>query len=271
MPRRHCAWFLVLTSACGSDSPESRDLGSLADPKAAARETPGSGTGDRGGAAPNAVAPTAVPSDTNEGNLPGQFAGAGMQEGATPEAGSASGADAGAVEPTRDAGERCPARGLVSYTLARAAAPTPEEQTAYARIGAAMDRALEFYNCYTNLELTLRVSFVPGVATADGNVNGSLRFGSPDTMNPITAMHEIGHAAGVGGPRFQALVVGGVYTGPSATAVLRDVTADPAAELHGDTQHFWPYGLNYTSEVSSDEDLIRHCLIVGAMQADFAP
>ena len=63
----------------------------------------------------------------------------------------------------------------------------------------------------------------------------------------------------------------GIYTGPSATTMLRGLTADPTAELHGDTQHFWPYGLNYTSEVSSDEDLIRHCLIVDAMQADFAP
>ena len=50
---------------------------------------------------------------------------------------------------------------------------------------------------------------------------------------------------------------------------LRELTGDPSAELHGDTQHFWPYGLNYTTEVSSDEDLIRHCLIVDAMQADF--
>jgi len=29
--------------------------------------------------------------------------------------------------------------------------------------------------------------------------------------------------------------------------------------------------LNYTSEVTSDEDLIRHCLIVHALQAGFAP
>lgn len=256
-------------SACGTDPEGSR--GSLADPNAAARGTPAAGTGGQAGAAPNAVTPPTMPSDENEGNLPEQFAGAETQEGATPDAGSARGADAGSVEPAADAGGPCPARGLVTYTLARAAAPTPEEQTAYARIGAAMDRALEFYNCYTNLELSLRVSFVPGVATADGNVNGSLRFGSPDTMNSITAMHEIGHAAGVGGPRFQPLIVGGIYTGPSATAVLRQLTTDPAAELHGDTQHFWPYGLNYTSEVSSDEDLIRHCLIVGAMQADFGP
>jgi len=223
----------------------------------------------QGGAEPSAVAPSSSPRE-NDGNLPEQFAAPEMQAGAAPDAGRAVGTDAGPVEPSTDGGVRCPAQGSVTYTLARASAPTPEEQAAYARIDAAMERALEFYNCYTSIELSVRVSYVPGVATADGNVNGSLRFGSPDAMNPITAMHEIGHVAGVGGPRFGPLIVGGIYTGPSATAVLRELTTDPTAELHGDTQHFWPYGLNYTSEVSSDEDLIRHCLIVDAMQADFA-
>ena len=168
-----------------------------------------------------------------------------------------------------DAGPTCPNSGSVRYTLARSMAPTPDEQDAYDRITQAMDEALVFYNCYTNLSLELRVAYVPSVATADGNVNGSMRFGSRASMNSITAMHEIGHTAGVGGPRFQPLIQAGVYTGASATQVLRELTGDPSAELHGDTQHFWPYGLNYTSEVSSDEDLIRHCLIVDAMQADF--
>jgi hypothetical protein len=149
-------------------------------------------------------------------------------------------------------------------------APTPDEQVAYERITRAMDEALVFYNCYTSLSLELRVAYVPSVATADGNVNGSMRFGSRASMNTITAMHELGHTAGVGGPRFQGLIQAGVYTGARATRVLRELAGDPSAELHGDAQHFWPYGLNYSSEVSSDEDLIRHCLIVDAMQADFA-
>ena len=168
-----------------------------------------------------------------------------------------------------DAGPACPRSGNVRYTLARSMAPTPDEQDAYDRITQAMDEALVFYNCYTSLSLELRVSYVPSVATADGNVNGSMRFGSRASMNMITAMHELGHTAGVGAQRFQQLIQAGVYTGASATQVLRDLTGDPTAEIHGDTQHFWPYGLNYTSEVSSDEDLIRHCLIVDAMQADF--
>lgn len=168
-----------------------------------------------------------------------------------------------------DAGPACPRSGDVRYTLARSMAPSPDEQDAYGRISQAMDEALVFYNCYTSLSLELRVAYVPSVATADGNVNGSLRFGSRASMNSITAMHEIGHTAGVGGPRFQRLIQAGVYTGASATQALRELTGDPSAELRGDAQHFWPYGLNFTSEVESDEDLVRHCLIVDAMQADF--
>jgi hypothetical protein len=177
--------------------------------------------------------------------------------------------DAGLPDAAREAPPGCPASGNITYTLARAAAPSPDELDAYERISLAMDQALELYNCHTNLRLELRVTYVPSVATADGNVNGSLRFGSRASMNAITAMHEIGHTAGVGGPRYQPLIQAGIYTGENATAKLRELTHDPSAELHGDAQHFWPYGLNYTSEVTSDEDLIRHCLIVDAMQADF--
>ena len=158
--------------------------------------------------------------------------------------------------------------GSVSYTLTRAAQPTSAQTAAYDKITAALDTAVAYYNCYTNLTKALRASYEPSVATADGNVNGAIRFGSSDSMNHITAMHEIGHTLGVGGNEFNRLIVNGIFTGPVATAKLREITGDPAAEVHGDTQHFWPYGLNYTSEVKSDDDLINHCLIVAAMRTD---
>jgi len=87
-------------------------------------------------------------------------------------------------------------------------------------------------------------------------------------MNYITAMHETSHTLGVGGSQFQSLIVNGIFTGPQATQALRGLSGDPSAELHGDSQHFWPYGLNYTSEVKGMEDLIRHCTIMIAMRRD---
>jgi hypothetical protein len=162
----------------------------------------------------------------------------------------------------------CTAEGNITYTLAESANPTAQEQMAYDRITAAMDRALEYYNCYTDISRALNISYVPSVPTADGNPNGSIRFGSTASMNYITAMHETSHVLGVGDNAYDRLIVDGVFTGPAATAEIRAITGDPTAEIHGDNQHFWPYGLNYESEVMSEADLLNHMRIVVAIRED---
>ena len=162
----------------------------------------------------------------------------------------------------------CPARGNVSYNLARVANPSADQQEAYRLITAAMDEAVRNYNCYTNLARNLNVSYNPGVATADGSTNGSIRFGSRASMHYVTAMHEIAHTFGVGFDRFRALVVNGVYTGPEATAQLRAISGIANDEIHSDGTHFWPHGLNYISEGGTQQDLINHCLVVEAMVRD---
>lgn len=156
----------------------------------------------------------------------------------------------------------------MSYVLSRSAAPTQAEAEAYARITSAMDTAVFYYNCYTDIEKSLSVTYVPSVPTADGNVNGSIRFGSTASMNHITAMHEISHTVGVGSREFGRLVVDRIFTGENATRQLREITGDPAEEVHTDGTHFWPYGLNYTSEVTSTDDLVNHCKMVAAIRAD---
>ena len=165
-----------------------------------------------------------------------------------------------------DAGPAC--TGNIRYSLNRASNPTAEEQAAYDLIVAAMDGALERYNCYANFDKQLSVSFEPMVATADGNPNGSIRFGSTDSMNYITAMHEISHTLGIGDNNWDAMMVNGIFPGVEATAQLRAITGIPDDQVHGDNQHFWPYGLNYTSEVMSEQDLISHCLMVTAICKD---
>jgi hypothetical protein len=147
--------------------------------------------------------------------------------------------------------------------------PTAAQQDAYSRIRTAMDQALSVYNCYVPVTKALSVSYVPSVATADGNYNGSIRFGATSTMQQITAMHEIGHTMGVGTySGWQSHLSGGVWTGANANAALRAITGNAADAIHGDTQHFWPYGLNYTSEVTGTADLINHCKIVVALRQD---
>jgi hypothetical protein len=170
---------------------------------------------------------------------------------------------------TADAGpSSCPEHGSVRYTLQEKSAPSSAEAMAYAKIRAAMDKAIEKYNCYTNLSREVHATYEPGVATADGSTNGSIRFGSDASMHFVTAMHELGHVFGVGSNEFKPLVQNGVFSGKTATAEMRRVTGDAMASVKSDGTHFWPFGLNYVSEYKSEDDLIGHCAIVVAIRKD---
>jgi hypothetical protein len=161
--------------------------------------------------------------------------------------------------------------GHVTYTLAKNSNPTAEEQNAYNLITLAMDSAVWYYNHYTTFTKVLYVSYVPGVPTADGSNSGSIRFGTNTAyMQKATAMHEIMHTVGVGqnSSWTSFLMIGGVYQGTQANAMLRSITGNVTDVIHGDGWHFWPYGLNYESEYKSTADLINHCKIVNAMKLD---
>jgi hypothetical protein len=163
----------------------------------------------------------------------------------------------------------CTGTGNITYTLVKASSPTSEQQNAYNLITEAMDEAVSYYNCYTDIVLHITVYYDPGVPTAQASWGGPISFGGETYMNHITAMHEISHCVGVGThSRWQSLVVDGIFTGSHATNQLRAITGNPQDVLHADTQHFWPYGLNYTSEVSGPEDLINHCRMVVAIRKD---
>ena len=161
------------------------------------------------------------------------------------------------------------AEGGVTYTLHKSANPTEDELDAYKRITEAMDSAVYIYNKYTNLSKFINVYYSTGVPTAEASSNGDLRFGKDrNYMFVGTAMHEMAHTMGMGTTsEYQAMMSGGVFKGEKAQAVLREIDG-PDAELHGDSQHFWPYGLNYRSEVHSEQDLINHARIVEAMYQD---
>ncbi len=209
------------------------------------------------------------------GVISGGFAGAGgtgagsasegglADTGGTETGGASDGGAAGATS-------ACPEEGHVSYTLDRAPNPTADQESAYAAITAAMDHAVDYYNCYTNIEKELFVSYNPDVQTADGNVNGSIRFGSRASMQFVTAAHEIAHTVGIGYYGFADMAPDDtkIWTGPIAVAKLREITGDPSAVLYADNTHFWPYGLNYEREYESETDLINHCLMVVAIRAD---
>jgi hypothetical protein len=161
--------------------------------------------------------------------------------------------------------------GHITYTLQEDSFPSTSEGTAAkATIKAALDQAIKFYNTYTDITKNLTISYDAGVATADGNYNGSMRFGpNRQYMVTPTIMHEIAHIVGVGTvSNWGSLMVDGKWTGKNALAQLRSITGDSNAILNGDKQHFWPYGINYASEVKSDDDLVAHCQMVMALRRD---
>jgi hypothetical protein len=163
----------------------------------------------------------------------------------------------------------CTGTGRFTYALVKAGSPTADQQNAYNLITSAMDTATGYYNCNTNIVMNISVYYDPSVPTAQANLNGPISFGQTTYMQYITAMHEMSHCAGVGThSRWSSLVSNGVFTGTNATNQLRQITGNAQDVLHADTQHFWPYGLNYTSEVTGTQDLINHCKIVVAIRKD---
>jgi hypothetical protein len=187
-----------------------------------------------------------------------------------PTAAKGGSAAAGTGVPSID----CPHTGHISYTIAKAQNPTATEQAAYDTIKVGMDKALSYYNCYADITKSIQVSYVPSVQTADGNINGSLRFGSNTTyMDYRTCLHEISHTIGIGqASNWSSFIADGLFMGSNANAQLKainDALAMPGdGKLHADTQHFWPYGINQQSEVKSEADLIAHCQMVVAIRLD---
>jgi hypothetical protein len=155
----------------------------------------------------------------------------------------------------------------ITWTLVRAQNPSADQQDAYNRITAAMNAAVARYNNLSDLGKNITVYYEPSVPTADGNINGTIRFGAKASMNERTALHEISHTIGVGtSGRWGALGCGGTYNGAQATALVRQYDGQ-SASIKCDGSHFWPYGLNYDSEFSQT-NADRHVEIVEAMVRD---
>jgi hypothetical protein len=159
----------------------------------------------------------------------------------------------------------------LTWYLVRVSNPSADQTDAYNRITAAMNAAVTMYNQQTTYcSGNLRVEYNTGVPTADGNVNGTIRFGANRSyMTQRTAMHEIAHTQGVGTTaRWTQLVVNGKYTGAYGLAMLRSMVGEsPTSTLSADGHSFWPYGLNYESEWSTVNGQ-RNARLVGAMQRD---
>lgn len=155
----------------------------------------------------------------------------------------------------------------ITWTLERASNPTEDQQAAYNLITTAMNAAVARYNNLSDLGKTITVRYDPSVPTADGNINGTIRFGNRSYMTERTALHEIAHTIGVGtSSGWSTLGGSGTWTGAQATALVRQYDGS-SAKISTGGGHFWPYGLNYDNEWSSTA-ADRHVQIVAAMVRD---
>ncbi|MET7693129.1 hypothetical protein ABZT06_35100 [Streptomyces sp. NPDC005483] len=160
------------------------------------------------------------------------------------------------------------AAATITWTLERAGNPTADQQSAYTRITSAMNAAVARYNNLSDLGKSITVRYDTSVPTADGNINGTIRFGSDRSyMTERTALHEIAHTIGVGtSSGWSSLGGSGTWTGAQATALVRQYDGS-SAKLSTGGGHFWPYGLNYENEFSGTA-ADRHVRIVAAMVRD---
>jgi hypothetical protein len=149
------------------------------------------------------------------------------------------------------------------------AIPDAVVQNAYNLITAAMNLAVKRYNKWGNFDKLITVNYVPSVPTADANFAGNMRFGAnTQYMVEGTALHEMGHCMGVGtSPRWTApLVIGANFVGAKTLQWVKYYDGANAV-INCDTQHFWPYGLNYSSEFSPTA-FDRHVRLIWAMKQD---
>ncbi len=172
-----------------------------------------------------------------------------------------------AAPPAASAPREQVAAASITWNLERASNPTQDQRTAYDLITAAMNAAVARYNNLSDLGKSITVRYDPGVPTADGNINGTIRFGNRSYMTERTALHEIAHTIGVGTSSGWSSHTGqGVWSGAQATALVKQFDGS-AAKLSTGGGHFWPYGLNYENEFSNTAG-DRHVQIVAAMVRD---
>lgn len=156
----------------------------------------------------------------------------------------------------------------LTYTITnKASDPTSDQKDAYTKIAAAMDAAIARHDALgSTASKTLTVEYNTGVGTADGSSNGNMRFGSNrGYMTERTALHEIAHTMGVGTTTsFNDLCASGDWK--TALPLMKSWEGDDATISCGGG-HFWPYGLNYETEMS-DKNADRHVEMLNAMIVD---
>ena len=125
-----------------------------------------------------------------------------------------------------------------------------------------MNFAVNNVNTVANFQGNVGVLYDASVSTASASFNTRIRFGG--MMGPGVAQHELGHWLGAISFDSNPNVVDQNYVGPLGASRIQAYDG-ASAVLHVDTQHFSPYGWNYSREYVSPQ---REIGIVSAIRGD---
>ncbi len=144
------------------------------------------------------------------------------------------------------------------------------DQTTYNRIKKAAEDAVDYWNNLTEMKgFSPSVGFVNGTPTADCSYGGWIRVGSNSSYQRTgTILHEMLHGVGVipwadtewSRHNLRSGVNGdgygtGYWLGDRVTEVVRFLQNSTTAQLNGDYQHMWPFGVNGASEDTGEQVL----------------
>jgi hypothetical protein len=143
---------------------------------------------------------------------------------------------------------------------------SPVPASAASNIMSAVNAAAGMYNDWSNYTKTINVYYNSGVATADGNFNGTIRFGpSSQYHNSLVAFHELNHTLGAGtyGAWLSNVdLANTVWTGPAGIAMTQQYF--PNNVLKADGHIHWVGGGSVPQM-----DMTREGVhIMGAIRAD---
>jgi autotransporter-associated beta strand protein len=149
-----------------------------------------------------------------------------------------------------------PGYAALSYTVDPNGWPNAAHRSAAAD---AMQSVVGRYNTYGDFgNYNVWVYYNSGIPTAQASYLGSIGFGGT-YPNERVAMHELAHYLGSG-------TYGDPWNGPRGEALI-DQFDGIEAELQGDANHFWPYGLNFDNE-GAEINKQRQVAMVYAQRAD---
>lgn len=204
----------------------------------------------------------------------GEFAGSTAGDGSGSETWGSSDETYGETDTDTDGGDGCP--GQMTFVIKRVENPSVSTERSYRIVEDMMHQVMETMNCSLHAPPVEIEVFLDGSAEQMveppvylfSNIEPVLRVKSVGDFTYYRVIHELSHILGVGEAPFEAKVVNGVFEGPLATALVRELSGDPDAVIESDGWVFSPYGLVGDDDDFTEQDVQEHFRVVDAIRRD---